>query len=370
MLFLIARVGLSLWATVVVSRFPPPTPPPTMQEVYYLPSGSGIVSTLLEPWHRWDTNRYLKIAVSGYQADENVAFFPLYPLLIRVVGTLLGGQWLLAALLLSSLAACASFIVLYEMVRRQYGEPVAQRALLFLVAFPMSFFFFAAYTESIFLLFVLLAFASAQAGRWGRAELSCALAALTRPPGAGLVVPLILVWYEQYKHHAARKRELFLLALSAMMGAVHWVYLLLVFGDPGVWSQGVAWWRTYGWPGESILLAVKELLSGSTWNLGNSITDLAAFVFFIAVLVWGASRLPRAWTLYSVITLLVPLFTVQTLVPMLPLASLPRYGLVLFPVFVALALKPHPRLQMIGLTLSLLLQMWFAAFFVEWVWIA
>ncbi len=45
-----------------------------------------------------DAPWFLRLADTGYAPDDgSAAFFPLYPLLVRAVGTLLGGSWLLAA---------------------------------------------------------------------------------------------------------------------------------------------------------------------------------------------------------------------------------------------------------------------------------
>src|SRR5437764_12497840 len=41
------------------------------------------LTPLIEPWHRWDTGWYLKIAVKGYSADDGTIIFqPLYPSLM------------------------------------------------------------------------------------------------------------------------------------------------------------------------------------------------------------------------------------------------------------------------------------------------
>src|SRR5258708_37712828 len=41
---------------------------------------------LIEPWHRWDTSWYLKLATSGYDSnDGSVIFPPFYPRLVGIV---------------------------------------------------------------------------------------------------------------------------------------------------------------------------------------------------------------------------------------------------------------------------------------------
>ena len=110
-------------------------------------------------WMRWDTGWFLKIAAFGYdKQDYSTAFMPLYPCLIRGVSYLLGGNYLLAALLISNLACILTLILLYE-VALQEGllAETASRAVLSFLFFPTTFFLFAAYTESLYLALILAA---------------------------------------------------------------------------------------------------------------------------------------------------------------------------------------------------------------------
>ncbi len=87
------------------------------------------------------------------------------------------------------------FYFIFKITRRVADDGAAVRATLYATIFPTSFFFFAAYTESLFLLFALAAMQSAGDGQWGRAGVLGALAALTRLQGVLLVLPLgILLW--------------------------------------------------------------------------------------------------------------------------------------------------------------------------------
>ncbi len=78
------------------------------------------LGAVVDVWARWDSEWYLRIAESGYDWPSSTpAFFPLYPLLVGGLGRILGGQFLLAGLVVS-LAACAvAFVLLYRLVRRR-----------------------------------------------------------------------------------------------------------------------------------------------------------------------------------------------------------------------------------------------------------
>ena len=141
---------------------------------------------------------------------KNVAFFPLFPLLIRtthdaiaVVARAVTGwippdgtfpPYLWAGLLVANLCTAGALVFLYGLVRLDYGRAVARRTVTLLSLSPMSFFLFAAYSEGAFLLCAAGCFYMLRQQRWWQAGLWGLLAAATRPPGAVLVVPFLMTW--------------------------------------------------------------------------------------------------------------------------------------------------------------------------------
>ena len=115
-------------------------------------------NTFLEVWQRWDTLQYQAIAKGGYDAFENALFVPpLYPLLMRGFGNLLGGKTLLAGFILSNIFGVAALMAFQRLVFYEFGDiKQARRATLYLLSFPTAFFIFAAYTESLFFLGAIL----------------------------------------------------------------------------------------------------------------------------------------------------------------------------------------------------------------------
>src|SRR5205823_14334758 len=140
------------------------------------------------------------IAAHGYaNHDGSAAFFPLYPMVTRWVSWVLGGHPLAAALLVSNAAFLAALVMLYALTARETSVEVARRATVYLAAFPTAFFFLAPYSESLFLLLVLLAFWWARGGRWLGAAAAAFLAALTRNLGVLLALPLALEGWLQWR---------------------------------------------------------------------------------------------------------------------------------------------------------------------------
>ncbi|CAN5549875.1 hypothetical protein BH23CHL2_BH23CHL2_00910 [soil metagenome] len=73
---------------------------------------------------RWDSGWYLTIASEGYSYDpsypSSVAFFPLFPLLIRLVDTVLPGSNVFAALIVVHLALAGALIYIYRLFAAEY----------------------------------------------------------------------------------------------------------------------------------------------------------------------------------------------------------------------------------------------------------
>ena len=126
-----------------------------------------VTNPWLEPWQRWDTLHFQAIAERGYGAYDSSLFSPfLYPLLIRLVADTIGGDTLLAGLIVSNLAYLVALIYLYRLATMETGQEIARRSILYLALFPTAFFLLAAYTESLFLLTTVAALYYARQKRW------------------------------------------------------------------------------------------------------------------------------------------------------------------------------------------------------------
>ena len=155
-----------------------------------------------ETFAAWDSGWYFDIAQRGYywspSGQSSIAFFPLYPMLMRALAWPFGGGdralWM-AGIALSYACLFLGLAVLHRLTARTFGgdRETARRTLLYVAVFPFAYFFTQVYTESLFLLTSVSAVAAAVASRWGWAGLFGALAALTRPNGILIAVPLGLL---------------------------------------------------------------------------------------------------------------------------------------------------------------------------------
>ena len=322
----------------------------------------ALADPVLAPLARWDSVWYLRIADSGYEdSAARTAFFPLYPLLVRGVGTLFGGSpgALLAAAFLVSLAAfLAALVLLHRLTELELGRRLASPALLLLAVFPAAVYFGVPYSESLFLLLAVGTFYAARTGRWAWAGVCAGLASGTRSAGLLLVLPLALIWW-QSRPRRVRDGAWVLLAPAGLVAYAAW--LGLVEGDAlrfldvqEAWSRELTVPLAGAWDGFAAAVdGVRQLASGSRSPVyfdaaaGDPFRIAAINVMLFATLVFAVvacvgvfRRLPRAYGVWVAASLVLSLTFPVT--PQ-PLMSLPRFVAVLFPVFMWLAVVCEER---------------------------
>jgi len=323
----------------------------------------------LDAWFRWDSGWYMQIATSGYSlaqpepGQRNTFFFPLYPMTVRVLGKLLGGDLQLAAVLVSNLCFIAAAVILYRFVLERWNEELAARSVALLACAPHAVFFSAAYAESLFLLCWVGAFFAAHRQAWGWAGALVALSGAARLIGPIAAVGLGLMALEQaqWRVRGLSWRVLFL-GLAPLGVAAYVLYLQLAFGQPWIFfgGQSVAGWGT----GHNITNTLTGVLG---WRGGMApIADFSHLVgLSVASLVCVLARRKLGWplTVFMALTLLV-YWTAWY--------SASRYLVVLFPLFIALALllEARPRVTVGLLAGSALMQGMMAWIFTHADWVS
>lgn len=337
---------------------------------------------LVSPLARWDSAWYLVIAQYGYgHGGEGLrtTFFPLYPLMVRAVGVVIGSD-LLGGVLISLVCFGLGLLVLYKLAALELDDERAKLCVLLLAFFPMSFYFSAVYTESLFLALSVGCIYMARTGRWGSAAALGALAAASRNTGVMLAVPFVILFlYGPRADLPPPARALSswrsrLLPRYRVSPALAWVLVIPLglvayivylaaatghgltpfsdeslwfhkFAGPfgGVWNGAVAAWD-----------GLRQLIHGPSATVtyfrqagGDPITvagqNLMLFGFLVVGLlafVGVVRTLPFAYTAY-VLVALGPALS-YPIIPQ-PLDSLPRYEMVVFPFFIWAANWAHRR---------------------------
>lgn len=288
-------------------------------------------------WQRYDACWYEDIAAVGYQpGDQGVAFFPLFPLLVSATGPLVGGNLTLAGLVVSGAAAFAAFAGAYRLVRCDFDEGIARRAVLYLAIFPTAFFFFAPFTEALFLALAVWVLYAARRGAWGWAALLAILIGFTRTQGSLLALPLAWEVVRGWRAGSRRLAPTLVPALPLASLLVYVLYGKFVLGLTNFQAQGT-WGRTFRPPWSVVATSWRHIHER---NDPIEALNLALFLFCCGLLVVGLRHLPVLYILYAAPQLLV-IGTSQARFS--PLMSTSRYVLVIFPIFVLLALLGEGR---------------------------
>ena len=293
-------------------------------------------SSFLEVWQRWDTLHYQAIAERGYTAFESALFVPpLYPLLMRGLGSLLGGKTLLAGLILSNIFGVAALMAFQRLVVYEFGSlKVGRRAVLYYLSFPTAFFIFAAYTESLFLLGAILSLFYLRREKYVAAGIWGAVAALARLPGALLVLPAAYAaWMAWQKKKVFRvwAAPLLISVGAAILPLYAWLGLGLSPFAPITTQSG----RFHGGltvPGWNLIMAVKQIAAG-VYPITNSL-DLFFTLLFIVGTFYVVKKMPKLYAIYVLSFMALYLFRIAAVYPLL---SNSRYMLILFPVFMLMA---------------------------------
>jgi hypothetical protein len=295
---------------------------------------------------RWDAYWYLAIAKNGYETSgRDAAFFPAYPLITRAVAEVSPFGAVGSALLVSNIAFLGALVAFHALTRREYSDELARRAVVFLAVFPTAFFFFAPYSESLFLLFTLLTFWWSRQDRWSLAAVAAAGAILTRAAGVLLVPCLLLDAFDP------RTRETGLLQrVSASLAP------LLALTAYGIWwferngdlltplHAQDSWMRSLTFPILTLVNATRLGVEGVGDPRGIYWTgDIVLTLCIIIPLVVGWRRLAPPFLAYAALSTLLPL---TYPLPARPLLSAPRFVVVIFPAFWAISLLLRGRIQM------------------------
>jgi len=337
--------------------------------IHTAPFGSDFLNALFAPGARFDSAWLLDVAHSGYSTEGTAAFFPLYPGLVAGLGDVIGSD-LIAGIAISSVTCIGGLYFVHRLTALDFGEDVARRTVWIMACFPMAFTFSAIYTEGLFLLLSAASIYAARLGRWNHAAAAAFLAGMTRVTGLLVVVPLVLLYLygpradraaDQGPGSAMRpryrvRRDAALLAAAPLGALTFGVYLGFATGNPLATFAAEEQWDRALAPlaglAQGFIAAGQgliDLFAGTSFQenvvdpraMGAMNLALLAFmVFAIWLTVKAIRRVPPAYTGYAVVSLALPLST-----PALgqPLMSFPRFIMVLFPLWITLALLINGR---------------------------
>ncbi|MBQ4085124.1 MAG: glycosyltransferase family 39 protein [Clostridia bacterium] len=223
-------------------------------------------------WTKWDAPHYLGLIKNWYVNEGDprfhIVFFPMYPLVCRMLLPLFGGNADVSAMVVSNICACIAGALVYQIAALEYGERTGTRAVRFFFLNPLSFFLSLPYTESLFLLLTMAAVYLARRRRYAFALIAGAMCAACRLMGIVVAIP---VFYAML----ADDREKGLLSLKRT--AVRFVSCFVIL--LGVAAYLFLNWKVTGNPFQFWIYQEEHWhnTTGTLWNTFRYIFDYALY---------------------------------------------------------------------------------------------
>ncbi len=359
----------------------------TIVAINFIPQGStdrflggGPINYQISPgffgWANYDGEHYLSIAIFGYKGLEQ-AFFPVYPAFISffskpfsadIFSALLSSTFI--GIILSNFSLLLAIILLWELVKIDYPSKIAFGTIVALLVFPTSFYFGAVYSESLFLLLAVASFYFARKRNWFLASFLGALSSATRVFGI-LLLPALIIEAWQQKASLKKSFWIFIIPLG-LLG--YMIYQWNLVGDP------LAFYKLQENVGEQRQLGItllpqvfyRYIKMLITINSSNPIYQtlylefIVGIVFFLLPVYGFLKKIRFSYIFFALFGFLIPSITGS-------FSSMPRYVIIFFPSFIALALlidKLPKLVKVIIVIISLIILGFETSLYLRGYWVA
>jgi hypothetical protein len=286
----------------------------------------------LDIWGHWDTTEYLFLAKNWYTGEgmTTITFFPLYSLLMRLLGKIVGDYYF-AGLILSNISLIIAAIFLYKLVRLEFDDKIALNSVKYLFLFPTAFIFSGIFSESLFLALIIMCFYYAKKSNWMAVGILGFFLSLTKSIGVFVALPLLHEYFrvKKYKFKEIKMDIIFLLLIPFGL-VIFSAYNYYLTGDFIAFVHAQTAW------GRSTSNPIKTLVFG----LFSS--DIYAFFAVLFTLVFFAllniyyKKIGFTYWLLGMYSILLPLLATPVGKGNL-LLGMPRFIAPIFPFYILFA---------------------------------
>lgn len=342
---------------------------------------------LIYSFANFDGVHYLLIAKNGYTTYQQ-AFFPLYPLLIRWLSFSSDflPNLLLTGLLISNLSFLLGLWIFSKYLLEIKNLKLGIWPIIFLLAYPTSFFFGALYTEGLFFLFMVSVLYFLRKEKYLLVFLFAFLAALTKFIGFFLLIPILLSRFSKFsslhqslnfknlKNFLLSEKKYLLALLSPIFGlGIYCLYLWQTHGDPFFFMNS-QW--AFGAHRSSKIILLPQVLyrylnifltADFNFQYFISLLEFLIFNFVFGVLIFDLQKNLKTTVknyyllglnFFSLINILLPTLTGT-------LSSIPRYSLFSLSFFICLAGLKNSTAKIIVITIFAILHILILGFFIQ-----
>ncbi|MFA6511936.1 MAG: mannosyltransferase family protein [Patescibacteria group bacterium] len=305
---------------------------------------------------QWDSAFYLFIAEHGYNYNgeglSNIAFFPLYPMLMRISAPVLFGNYALAGWLISIFSLFFALYYIKKLVDEFHPGVSPTLVIAFLLIFPTAFFLNVVYTEALFLFLSVASLYYARKQSFALAGLIGVLAAFTRSPGFLLMIPLAIEYLRSEKKPLHAFPALFLPLFAPL---IYFSFHALWYGDFFAFFKVEDAW------GRALEVNSSHFAIISSAGGINLAMDIFFLLIGIAAAIFVIWKVRLSYGIYMLAMLTLALATGTLL-------SIGRFVLVLFPIFIAVAMIHNAYIKLGIAFASILLLALYTLLFVNGYW--
>lgn len=307
----------------------------------------------------WDGGHFLGIAEVGYGDKFQYAFFPLYPLTIKLLNYITG-NYLLSAISISIITTFLGLHLLYKLVLIDFDKKIAEKTILAFLFFPTAFYLLTAYSESLLFFLTIAAFYFLKKNKLFWAVAAAALASSVRLAGLAVVAAILM---EVVTTQGFNRKNWYV--IFAPLGfLVYSVFLFQQTGDPFYFITAENHWqRTLAIPGVGFWETLRSVAGGGAAVNFNILIDLLFAVFGLGFVIRSFRFLPASYAMYGLLSVALPLFTPT-------LSSMPRFLLPVFPIFILMALIKNHYINLFLQIISLGLLGLFTVLFINGYWVS
>lgn len=307
----------------------------------------------LNIWGIWDSGYYLDIAKRGYSLDQNFefpiwispnphgtsqinyGFFPLYPILIRILNFAVG-NYFISGILISNISFLLSALLLFKIAGEIKNEEYAKRTIKYFFLFPTSFVFSGVFSEAPALLLMLMVLYFAKKRRWVLAGISGALSLIAKLTAGVIMLPLTIEALLSKK----KIKDYLWGILTVPVGLIgFFIYCFYKTGNPFFYFSV----KHAGWEASLVnplrfFYRFWSLSDHSSYLYRESQLIFLFIVFEIILLIFSYKKLPFSlWAYWFV------LFIISLSGGLSVTLSIPRHALLFFPQYISLSYLTKKR---------------------------